>query len=152
MQKVLRRTALAKAQATRRKAARAAANAKDAQIIRRHNEGVIDQQVRQDIRDARTRRIEQRDLGALAPRWDVGEKKDSYGTLDSRRIRGKEIPREQRIQFHNIVEGDRVVIIEGRDKGRIGMVKTLNRETEEVTVKGLNMVRGAPYDTDCNRD
>lgn len=47
-------------------------------------------------------------------------------------------------RYANIVEGDRVVLLEGRDKGKIGKVLSLDRQRQEVTVEGLNLVCRGP--------
>jgi ribosomal protein L24 len=40
----------------------------------------------------------------------------------------------------NIVKGDRVVLLEGRDKGKIGKITNVDTKRVECTVEGLNMV------------
>ena len=140
MQKVLRRTALAKAQAVRKATRRAEKNESIRISIQRQQNATVLKQVSQDIRNARKARREDWDLGPLAPKRDVGEGRETYGTMDQRRIRGLPKPREERTRFWNIVPGDRVVLLEGRDKGKIGEVKRLDGKTEEVVVEGLNMV------------
>ena len=44
------------------------------------------------------------------------------------------------MRFWPIMVGDRVVVMEGREKGKIGMVKGTDKEREELTVEGLNKV------------
>ncbi|KAI9845376.1 MAG: hypothetical protein M1838_001776 [Thelocarpon superellum] len=140
MQKVLRRTALAKAQAARRAARSADKNASIARSIKREQDRVPQGEAYQDVRNARIARREDRELGPLAPRRDVGELKETYGSMSQRRVRGIEKPREERTRFWNIVVGDRVVLVDGRDKGKIGEVSAIYGKSEEVMVKGLNMV------------
>ncbi|KAI9829066.1 MAG: hypothetical protein M1832_000089 [Thelocarpon impressellum] len=140
MQKVLRRTALAKAQAARRATRRVEKNASIQRTIDKQQNGIAQKQVARDIREARLVRREEQDLGPLAPRRDVGDQRDTYGTIDQRRIKGPPVPREERTRFWNLVPGDRVVILEGRDKGRIGKIKKLEAKSEEVIVDGLNLV------------
>ena len=43
----------------------------------------------------------------------------------------------------HVKNGDRVVIIAGKDKGKEGNVKKVNRKTGRVTVEGANMVTKA---------
>jgi len=82
----------------------------------------------------------------------VGDWTDKWGTISSMRARGQDLhPRDREKiwepwggKFLNIVVGDRVVIIEGRDKGKIGVIKDVSRERGEVTVGGLNLVRALP--------
>ena len=80
----------------------------------------------------------------MAPRRNVGAETETYGAVDSRRLRGPEKPKTERLKIWNFVEGDRVVIIEGRDKGKIGTIKKVHKQSEEVEVEGLNMV-GSQY-------
>ncbi|RAL64467.1 hypothetical protein DID88_001943 [Monilinia fructigena] len=40
----------------------------------------------------------------------------------------------------NIREGDRVVVVEGRDKGKIGQVQKIDKQRAEVTCEGLNLI------------
>ncbi|KAI9866910.1 MAG: hypothetical protein M1830_005879, partial [Pleopsidium flavum] len=96
--------------------------------------------INQTLKDARITRREDWQLGPLAPKRDVGAQKDTYGTGNSRLMRGLELPESERTKEWPVAEGDRVVLMEGRDKGKIGVVKTTKKETEELTVEGLNMV------------
>lgn len=93
-----------------------------------------------DIRAARTARREDWELGPLAPRRDVGDSAESYGTVHPRRISGIEVPKSMRTKYWTIVEQDRVVILMGRDKGKIGVVTDTDRDAETVTVRGFNLV------------
>ncbi|KAI9815089.1 MAG: hypothetical protein M1827_002932 [Pycnora praestabilis] len=141
MQKVIRRTALAKAQAARRALKHKQKSAADQRKINEANAGVVRQQISQDIRIARLTRREDWELGPLAPRRDVGDKKETYGTVDPRRLQSVDKPRSERTtKVWSIVPGDRVVLVEGRDKGKIGVVESINKKTDELNVKGLNMV------------
>ncbi len=87
-------------------------------------------------------------MGLLAPRRDVGDLKDTYGTINSQRLRGRELSDEEREvalesvggRYLNLVKGDRVVLLEGRDKGKIGTISSTDAKRAELTVEGLNMV------------
>ncbi len=46
--------------------------------------------------------------------------------------------------YLNLAEGDRVVLLDGPDKGRIGQVIEINHDTAEVTVQDLNKARASP--------
>lgn len=141
MQKVLQRTARAKAQAARRAAKQLEKQRSAKATTERREAESIRKSAVQDIRNARIARREDRELGPLAPRRDVGDLKDTYGTMNSSRLRGTIKRPEDRKDAQLIVVGDRVVIIEGRDKGRIGQVSSVDRKRHEAVVKGLNMVR-----------
>lgn len=43
----------------------------------------------------------------------------------------------------HVKNGDRVIIIAGKDKGKIGNIKKVDRKTGRVTVEGVNMVTKA---------
>ncbi|TKA62263.1 hypothetical protein B0A49_10408 [Cryomyces minteri] len=94
------------------------------------------------IKEARRNRREDWDLGPLAPRRDVGENKQYYGTVNQNTLRGVEIPKKKRTELWTIVEGDRVVLLTGRDKGKIGEVESVNKETEEVEIAIPEWMRG----------
>lgn len=78
----------------------------------------------------------------------MGEDKDKYGTLGTGALKGpilEEAAREKERasiggKWMNIVKGDRVVLLEGRDKGKIGKIIDVNTESCEFTVEGLNRV------------
>jgi len=102
------------------------------------------------LKQARLNRREDYELGPLAPRRDVGDLRETYGTINSQRARGQDISHEKQDErlgpwggkmFLNLRAGDRVVLLEGRDKGKIGTVKDISIKAAEVTVEGLNMVR-----------
>ena len=84
-------------------------------------------------------RREDWELGPLAPARNVGDAKETYGAMEMERVRPVDIAEEKRVKFWNIVENDRVVVIEGRDKGKIGIVKSLEKKSNMVVVGGLNM-------------
>lgn len=142
MQKVLRRTALAERQALRRRKIRRSKYASEKQVLDLQEAIVHKRSILQSLKDARITRREDWQLGPLAPKRDVGTKKDTYGTSDTRKLRGLELPESERVKNWPIAAGDRVVLVEGRDKGKIGVVESIRKETNELTVKGLNIVRG----------
>lgn len=148
MQKVIRRTAQAEAQAARRLEKRKSKTAHEFLRGRREQLGVVRKDISSKLSEARQVRREDYELGALAPNRAAGNKKNSYGTIMPQRTRGEDLPwaeREERNKifggrYLNLRAGDRVVILEGRDKGKIGEVKEVSGAKGEVTVKGLNMV------------
>lgn len=46
--------------------------------------------------------------------------------------------------YMNVVVGDRVVLLEGRDKGKIGKVRSTDKMRAECTVEGMNVVCSNP--------
>jgi large subunit ribosomal protein L24 len=149
MQKLLRRSALAEKQAARRLAKRTDKATRVALKQRIQSHKILNREAAEDEKVARLVRREDYELGPLAPKRDVGDKKDTYGTISPRRMRGEEIPYEERKKqmgggvYPLIVPGDRVVILEGMDKGRIGPVQSIDVKRQEIVVEGLNMVCSA---------
>lgn len=79
--------------------------------------------------------------GPLAPKRDVGERSATYGTISTNRLRMPKVLEDKRTRFQTIAPGDRVCMVKGKDKGKIGKVLNLDPETESVTVEGINIVR-----------
>lgn len=107
-------------------------------------------------------------LGPLASKRDVGLKQGVYGTIDHVQLKGPELPAAVRKgpkssgwdiegreglegegkewegegNWGNIVKDDRIVVANGKEGvvGKIGIVKDVSLETEEVTVEGVNIV------------
>jgi large subunit ribosomal protein L24 len=147
MQKLLQRAAQAKHQAARRAAKRASKNAAAHRKRAELTEIIVRRQMADDVRAARQARHENRLYGPLAPRRDVGEARLTYGAMEGRRLGDpsakttKKKPEEgMRGDAQPIVPRDRVVITEGRDRGRIGTVLNVDRKKQECTVQGLNQV------------
>ncbi|CAL3971290.1 unnamed protein product [Diplocarpon coronariae] len=149
MQKVFRRTIMAEKQAARRLAKK-----KDKyhrQLWR--TEAEQNQIHRADeiktLKTARAVRREDYELGPLAPKRDVGDEVETYGTISMQRAQGRTLHGKEKsdiLDFWggakniNIVKGDRVVILHGRDKGKIGLVINVDVNRAEASVKGLNMM------------
>jgi large subunit ribosomal protein L24 len=149
MQKVIRRTALAEKQAARRLAKKKDKATRDWAKSNRNQANYSRKEETSQIKQARAARREDWELGPLAPRRDVGDLKDTYGTISSHRVRGtllhhKDVEEKLKSvggKYMNIVAGDRVVLLEGRDKGKIGKIAATDAKRAECTVSGLNMVR-----------
>lgn len=140
MQRVLGRTAAAKRQAARRLARQRSKRFKDERLemldaVKQHSRAQS-----QIIKEARLRRSEDWEFGPLAPRRDVGEAAESYGTTDTKLLHQPQLLKKDRTKHWLIREGDRVVVLEGRDQGKIGKVFSTDKESESVTIMGLNMV------------
>ena len=147
MQKVLRRTVLAEAQAARRLARKKEGDARQEIKSRKREVGYRNKEQTTNIKRARQVRREDWELGPLAPKRDIGFKKETYGTVNQIQLRGEKLSLEERLRvnpeggkYANIVVGDRAVLLEGRDKGKIGKVSNVDPHRQEVTVEGLNMV------------
>src|SRR5207248_4575204 len=92
-----------------------------------------------DTRRIRRELYEDVKLGPLAPTRGVDEK--DRIARDAADFRYVQPPRaKNRIKNWNIVQGDRVVILAGKNRNRVGIVKELHKEQNALTVAGLNMV------------
>ncbi|KAF1849888.1 uncharacterized protein K460DRAFT_274697 [Cucurbitaria berberidis CBS 394.84] len=118
-----------------------------------HVKGVRDQALRNAKEDWQ--------LGPLRPNRAVGEGAEKYGAVTSVQMQKPEIPtrsQKNRNEFRErkgleleyplvvdnkkyfpIVKDDRVVVLKGRDKGKIGVVQEVIDRTHEIIVKGINM-------------
>ena len=120
-----------------------------------------------NIKKARENFKEDWHLGPLRPNRATGEGAEKYGALEREEIRKPQIPvhmqrrrnevREKygkdiewpmvvdKKKYFPIVQNDRVVVIRGREMHKIGIVESLDEDTHEVIVKGLNMVIDLSY-------
>lgn len=77
----------------------------------------------------------------LAPRRDVGENADRYATIAQALISP---PRKTAMFSKGFVPylspEDRVVILEGRDKGKIARIESVDEDSQTVKMKGMNQV------------
>lgn len=140
MQQLLRRNILARNQALRRKRKQLAHAEKEA------NQKILSAQVRlkrhllDDIRNERNTRREDWLLGPLAPNRDVGLVTGAYGAMGVERRSLPDVRVKEREKYCNFVAGDRVCIVEGSERGRIGEIKEVDRKSESVTLSGLKTV------------
>ncbi|KAH8821187.1 hypothetical protein F5884DRAFT_77577 [Xylogone sp. PMI_703] len=148
MQKVIRRTLLAEKQAARRLARKKDAEHRDWLKSRWEQQIYADRETSKMIKQARLNRREDWEMGPLAPKRDVGDAKETYGSINSQLMRGVELTKEEMDEvlkpvggrYVNIVPNDRVVLLEGRDKGKIGKVLSTDPKRNECTVEGCNLV------------
>lgn len=139
MQRIIQRSAAAKRNADRRvqkivehhEKGQGWSRRNEAQRIRKYNHALI--------KDARLARQEDWARGALAPRRDVGDNADKYGSVDIFHMNWAERQEARKPEWSHIVEGDRVVMIKGRDKGKIGVVENLDMDRGAVNIKDINM-------------
>lgn len=166
MEAVLRRTALAKSQAKRKARILESKELIRDRIQYRQKLAQIHREDKLALHNARIARREDWELGPLAP-WrsaarsaaaktvteqkgrpgeggqgEVAEREDFYGTFSARRATPNPLPVQDRIKDWFIREGDRCVVMEGREgvKGRIGYVKEVDKDTNAVKLEGINMV------------
>lgn len=141
MQRVIRRTALARNQA-KRKAIRAEKEAEREEYkeILRHRFQLQRMQL-DAVRSERQRRREDWMKGPLAPQRDTGVDAVNFGSFSPQAMQAPTVPKKARQQYVNFAPGDRVCIMKGRDKGKISEIVRVDEETETVTVKDMNKVR-----------
>ena len=148
MHKVFRRTLLAEKQAARRLAAKKVTKKRDLAKSIRQQVSHTRKEETADLKQARLVRREDYELGPLAPRRDVGDKVDSYGSIGGHRTQ-RDLLRPKVLMetlksvggvYMNIVAGDRVVLLEGKDKGKIGKVLQTDKMRASCTVEGMNVV------------
>ncbi|KAI1388740.1 uncharacterized protein F4822DRAFT_255337 [Hypoxylon trugodes] len=150
MQKILRRVATAERVAAKRQ------KAKDLRIFKKEKKESLNdhksqmQMVRSELVAAKNSIRDNWNLGPLAPRKDVGEWAESEGAVvhEARYGTGYRrvslAMRNRRCAWAggaynlNLAVGDRVVLMEGPDEGRIGQIGRINEEKAEVQVNGLN--------------
>ncbi|KAI0855497.1 hypothetical protein F4860DRAFT_33430 [Xylaria cubensis] len=87
-------------------------------------------------------------MGALSPRQDVGQFHEAHGSITQVRFPGGTglslAKRNARCQwaggahYLSLAVGDRVVLLDGPDKGRIGKIGEIDHDSANVTVKDLN--------------
>jgi large subunit ribosomal protein L24 len=133
------------------------------------------QHIKKVREDALSRVKEDWSLGALRPNRAVGAAAKKYGALGEEQLQKPDIPlhtqrnrnkfRESRglpqeyplviddKKYFHIERDDRVIVVNGRDKGKIGLVQNIVPRTHEILVKGVNMVRrgilNLPSMADC---
>ncbi|KAI0542125.1 hypothetical protein GGR58DRAFT_337130 [Xylaria digitata] len=148
MQKILRRVATAERVAAKRQ------KGKDLKFYKKGKKEETkqrNQQVSMALAEVEHAKQTIRDdwaMGAISPRTDVGEGHGAYGSVGEARFSSPGTfslaMRNARCQwaggayYLNLAKGDRVVLLDGPDKGRIGLISDINHDTAEVTVKDLN--------------
>lgn len=102
------------------------------------------QYLRDLVRTARVNRRQDYDCGPrLAPRRDIGEREFSYGAMHHRVLQPRKARPgpDGRARVPLIASGDRVVLLAGRDRGRIGEVIDVEAVSMTCRVRGLNEVK-----------
>lgn len=141
MQNVIRRTTLARNQAARK------LKIQKKQEVREEVKAFIREQGQQKRnkfqlqKDAQLRRRDDWLRGAIAPKVDSGLQAEIYGTAPPFGMALPKIPTHLRRKFINFAKGDRVAILKGIDKGKIGVIDSVDVERESVTLKDHNIVR-----------
>ncbi|KAI9693410.1 MAG: hypothetical protein M1820_009286 [Bogoriella megaspora] len=141
MQKVLGRSQQAAKQAARRARARTDKTVYELKKQRRRQSVDWNRKQSELFKSARKRLKEDWELGPLAPKRDVGEMEEKWCTIHAALLHqppsGKKTGAA--MERMNIRAGDRVVMLAGRDRGKIGTVNSISTGNASLTVKDLNM-------------
>ncbi|KAH9908113.1 hypothetical protein F4778DRAFT_777475 [Xylariomycetidae sp. FL2044] len=150
MQKVLRRVATAERVAAKRQKAHALQLYKKEKKDQAQQDKEQITMIRQDLNKAKDAVRNRWELGPNAPRDDIGANADSRGAISEFRLSTKHTPtlaqRNRRCAWLggafnlNLAVGDRVVLLDGAEKGRIGNIHSIDEDRAEVLVKDLNKV------------
>lgn len=103
-------------------------------------------EVRKLHKDAKLARIEDMVLGPLAPKRDIGELKDRFGTVGNNLLHPPEIgamdraKEEAAVGQNRFCVHDRVVVIRGKEAGKIGTVTDINKESMQLSIRGFSGV------------
>ena len=140
MQKVLRRSLLARNQALR---TRRAENKKKLKVSNLTNERMAWQHDRvlndEIVNERKFRRLEW-ELGSLAPKRDVGENRNTFGTRPQDLQHPAPIAKSRLEKYINFAVDDRVCVIRGTERGKIGRVLEIDRSSHTIKVSGVNRV------------
>lgn len=148
MQKLLRRVATAERVVSKRKAATDRMLWKKDIKKHRQDQASQDVMVNQDIDRAKQAIKDDWNLGPMAPNIYYGDAALTYGAISESRYRQAVVLREKQKEARcawlggsknlNLAVGDRVVLLEGPDKGKIGKVTDIQMNEGCLIVEGLN--------------
>ena len=94
------------------------------------------------VKNEKKHRREDWEVGPrLAPRRDVGSLAEKYATVDQSIMQPLDKSMRDRKGVRTwLAEGDRVVLLEGKDKGKIGRVDSVNEDSQTVRLRSMNLV------------
>lgn len=163
MQKLVKRSVQAQRQAARRSGKISNREGSKARGQNIRTVKAANQEVRQNLKDARRARKEDWELGPIAPKRDLGFNeyglyKDQFrSTHDTGTNSVNPEILEKRCAWAggprqlNLVPEDRVVILEGPDKGKIDRIKSVDIEHGVVTLQEHHKVCCISHPTQCCR-
>ncbi|KAI5279058.1 hypothetical protein KEM54_004357, partial [Ascosphaera aggregata] len=138
MDKVVRRTAQAVKQAQRKARLQ---SQHDTRLARKSYFQTQRDRARVFIDAQRQQRADFREdwlKGPLAPLRDSGDRRGLYGAASTTLTSLPVIPCVDRKKFINIAVGDYVVILKGKERGRIDKVMKVDLKSEFVTLRNSN--------------
>ncbi|KAF1983095.1 hypothetical protein K402DRAFT_466332 [Aulographum hederae CBS 113979] len=139
MQKILRHSGLARRQAARK--AKKLEEKENHLDTRRwlKEEVAVRRAATQNMKVQRLAQREDWYLGPLAPKRLNEHTIEKYATVDLPMLQTPELPKHYKLQpFQPLHAGERVVILEGNDKGRIGTIMNIDEKTDRIRIKGMN--------------
>jgi large subunit ribosomal protein L24 len=89
---------------------------------------------------ARKARWEDWEKGPLAPMRDSGLEQTTYGGQGGNLLHPPALPKHEQRRHVLFAEGDRVCVMRGRDQGKVSVIQQVNRASETVLIKDVNMV------------
>lgn len=140
MQRVIQRTATARKQAQSKAVRARKAQERVDRMDRTRSRKDYNSAIMSNIKNAREARWDEYMKKDLAPMRDSGSRPHTFGASDAAILHPPDLPRHKRRKHILFAAGDRVCIIRGRDKGRINEITQVNKGSETVTVKDINMV------------
>ena len=143
MQRALRRSLLARNQALKRERRDGhKALKKEEREVRFERGRLAGAQAARKAAEKKERR-EDWTLGPLAPNRVAGLNGHAYGLLDRQSIRPAKVLKKDQEKEVWFAVNDRVVVVGGRERGKIGKIEALDEERQSVELANLNMVSGA---------
>jgi large subunit ribosomal protein L24 len=71
---------------------------------------------------------------------DSGLDRTTYGGREGSVLHPPRLPKHEQRRHVLFAEGDRVCVIRGREQGKINVITQVNRDSETVLIKDVNMV------------
>lgn len=140
MQKALRRNLLARNQALKSSRRKAGKSLREERRAIRQETVLWNRAKRSDIKAERENRREDWMLGPLAPNRLAGQDGGGYGMLNFQSVRPPVVFTAERERYFNFAVNDRVVVVKGREKGKIGKIKEVDQERQTVALFDVNIV------------
>ena len=136
-QALVRRAILVKHQRLRQQAVRESRDRSDEYKNFKEEQGAKWELYWKAVRNERKNRREDWMLGPLAPMRDSGIDRQTYGATSPRALYGVKAMEEDKLKHIPFMKGDRVVVISGREKGKIGKIDNIQEATQSARVEGL---------------
>ncbi|CAG7957718.1 unnamed protein product [Penicillium nalgiovense] len=139
MQRVIQRTATARRQALKKsQKAHERQELLERVSIRRARKD-FGNALSSQFQAARKNRWEDWEKGPLAPMRDSGLQRTTYGGQEASILHPPRLPKQEQRRHVLFAEGDRVCVVRGWDEGKIDVIQQVNRDSETVLIKEINM-------------